>query len=111
MFQSFIIQNIQNARFKNVTNPSPLKDITSDSTSSYEMGKKIFKTVGQPSPALAIKPDKKWFNGGANRDSSTFTARKTYTAIGSIKINSFTSDNNVAYNALARVRSSGHKKV
>ena len=91
----------------------PQKDITSDGTSSFAMGRKNYYETYTEAPTNAIWKQKKFIGG--NQDASSVVARRRATEIGvgtmnaGAKAMSFTTvkDINVRNNALRRVRSGG----
>ena len=105
-------QNINNGALSG-EKPMPLKDITSDNQSSFNMARQTFlETV----PAVSATNDeyltKKW---SGNRDASQIIANKRNKAVGKGTLNangglySFTAYNeiNVTNNALRRARAGG----
>ena len=88
----------------------PMKDLTSDNTSSFAMGRRNFYETSQ---AVQAQPREKKFIGG-NRDASSVAARRTAVAIGRVNtsVNSFVSSDSVSrkdeFTAIRRVRSSGY---
>lgn len=88
----------------------PLKDLTSDNTSSFAMGRRNFYETTQ---AVQVQAREKKFIGG-NRDASSVAARRTAVAIGRINtsVNSFVSSDSVSrkdeFTAIRRVRSGGY---
>ena len=89
----------------------PLKDLTSDNTSLFAMGRRNFYETSQVSQASQIRQKK--FIGG-NRDASSVAARRTAVAIGRVNtsVNSFVSSDSVSrkdeFTAIRRVRSGGY---
>ena len=89
----------------------PLKDLTSDNTSSFAMGRRNFYETTQA--VQAVQAREKKFIGG-NRDASSVAARKTAVAIGRVNtsVNSFVSSDSVSrkdeFTAIRRVRSGGY---
>ena len=91
----------------------PQKDITSDGTSSFAMGRKNYYETYAPVPTNAVWKQKKFIGG--NRDASSVVARRKTAEIGVGTMNtgtqpmSFTTvkDINVGNNALRRVRAGG----
>jgi hypothetical protein len=85
----------------------PMKDLTSDNTSSFAMGRRNFYETSQS------QPREKKFIGG-NRDASSVAARRTAVAIGRVNtsVNSFVSSDSVSrkdeFTAIRRVRSGGY---
>ena len=85
----------------------PLKDLTSDNTSSFAMGRRNFYETSQ------VQARQKKFIGG-NRDASSVAARRTAVAIGRVNtsVNSFVSSDSVSrkdeFTAIRRVRSGGY---
>ena len=94
-----------------ITNFSPLKDITSNSDSSFEMGKKIFNSITADSQKdTNTKLTKKWMGG--NKDSSNYIKTKTIEAIGKVSFDgnlSYHSKNDINFvnNAISRTRAGG----
>jgi hypothetical protein len=87
----------------------PMKDLTSDNTSSFAMGRRSFYETSQ---ALQVQAREKKFIGG-NRDASSVVARRTAVAIGRVNsVVSFVSADSVSkkdhFTALNRVRSGGY---
>ena len=88
----------------------PLKDLTSDNTSSFAMGRRNFYETTQ---AVQVQAREKKFIGG-NRDASSVAARRTAVAIGRVNnsVVSFVSSDSVSrkdeFAAISRVRSSGY---
>ena len=88
----------------------PLKDLTSDNTSSFAMGRRNFYETTQ---AVQVQAREKKFIGG-NRDASSVAARRTAVAIGRVNtsVNSFVSSDSVSrkdeFTAIRRVRSGGY---
>jgi hypothetical protein len=86
----------------------PIKDITSDSSNLYGLGRKIFsKTDNSTTP-----PYKKWYGNSTSRDSSFVSKKKTDISIGKktfeqTNVSYHNKDTNVVNQALMRVRSSG----
>jgi hypothetical protein len=86
----------------------PLKDLTSDNTSSFAMGRRNFYETSQ-----AVQAREKKFIGG-NKDASSVAARRTAVAIGRVNtlVNSFVSSDSVSrkdeFTAIRRVRSGGY---
>jgi hypothetical protein len=89
----------------------PLKDLTSDNTSSFAMGRRNFYETSQA--VQAVQAREKKFIGG-NRDASSVAARRTAVAIGRVNksVNSFVSSDSVSrkdeFTAIRRVRSGGY---
>ena len=91
----------------------PQKDITSDGTSSFAMGRKNYYETYAPVATNAVWKQKKFIGG--NRDASSVVARRRTVEIGVGTMNaaaqamSFTTvrDINVGNNALRRVRAGG----
>ena len=91
----------------------PQKDITSDGTSSFAMGRKNYYETYAQAPTNAVWKQKKFIGG--NRDASSVVARRKTAEIGVGTMNagaqamSFTTvkDINVRNNALRRVRAGG----
>ena len=91
----------------------PQKDITSDGTSSFAMGRKNYYETYAQSPTNAVLKQKKFIGG--NRDASSVVARRKTAEIGVGTMNansqlmSFTTvrDINDGNNALRRVRAGG----
>lgn len=88
----------------------PMKDLTSDNTSSFAMGRRNFYETTQ---AVQAQAREKKFIGG-NRDASSVAARRTAVAIGRVNklVNSFVSSDSVSrkdeFTAIRRVRSGGY---
>ena len=88
----------------------PMKDLTSDNTSSFAMGRRNFYETSQ---AVQAQAREKKFIGG-NRDASSVAARRTAVAIGRVNtsVNSFVSSDSVSrkdeFTAIRRVRSGGY---
>lgn len=92
----------------------PLKDLSSDNTSSFAMGRRNFYETSQAVQAVqAVQAREKKFIGG-NRDASSVAARRTAVAIGRVNtsVNSFVSSDSVSrkdeFTAIRRVRSGGY---
>jgi hypothetical protein len=91
----------------------PQKDISSDGTSSFAMGRKNYYETYAQAPTNAVWKQKKFIGG--NRDASSVVDRRRNTEIGVGTMNansqlmSFTTvrDINVRNNALRRVRAGG----
>lgn len=89
----------------------PLKDLSSDNTSSFAMGRRNFYETSQA--VQAVQAREKKFIGG-NRDASSVAARRTAVAIGRVNtsVNSFVSSDSVSrkdeFTAIRRVRSGGY---
>ena len=91
----------------------PQKDITSDGTSSFAMGRKNYYETYAQAPTNAVWKQKKFIGG--NRDASSVVARRKTAEIGVGTMNansqlmSFTTvrDINDGNNALRRVRAGG----
>ena len=89
----------------------PLKDLSSDNTSSFAMGRRNFYETSQA--VQAVQAREKKFIGG-NRDASSVAARRTAVAIGRVNtsVNSFVSSDSVSrkdeFTAIRRVRSGGN---
>ena len=91
----------------------PQKDITSDGTSSFAMGRKNYYETYAPVATNSVWKQKKFIGG--NRDASSVVARRRATEIGvgtmnaNSKLMSFTTvrDINNGNNALRRVRAGG----
>ena len=119
MSKYYIMENGQNVRteINNGTLLSlkamPQKDITSDGTSTFAMGRKNYYETYAQAPTNAVWKQKKFIGG--NRDASSVVARRRATEIGVGTMNansqamSFTTvkDINVGNNALRRVRAGG----
>ena len=88
----------------------PMKDLTSDNTSSFAMGRRNFSETTQ---AVQVQAREKKFIGG-NKDASSVAARRTAVAIGRVNtlVNSFVSSDSVSrkdeFTAIRRVRSGGY---
>jgi hypothetical protein len=93
----------------------PIKDLTSDSSSSFSLRRKIFaKTSVATTTGGGINPQKRWFGGSNSRDSSFITIKNTNTSIGGqsfnqpiISYHSVNPNPNAGSQALSRLRSSG----
>ena len=91
----------------------PMKDLTSDNTSSFAMGRRNFYETTQASQVSQVQAREKKFIGG-NRDASSVAARRTAVAIGRVNklVNSFVSSDSVSrkdeFTAIRRVRSGGY---
>jgi len=100
------MQNLNNGMLNNAT-AMPMKDSTSDGTSTFSMGRLNYVSAGFTSP----NPQKKWIGG--NRDASQTTANRRVGAIGLGSMtsapNSFLSNSskNTINDALRRVRGGG----
>jgi hypothetical protein len=79
--QIFTIQDIQNGTLS-AKNAMPQKDITSDGTSSFEMGRAVYRNRKMPATTIAgiANYNKKKLLG--NRDSSAVTTARRNDAIG-----------------------------
>jgi len=118
----FRIQNINNGTLKSV-NAMPQKDLTSDGTSSFELGRSVYVNTYPNANQLQTvqNKQKKWMG---NRDASQITTNNRNTSIGTGSINttantpqSFTTTTNVnvfrdaqsrcRLSAVARCRSGG----
>jgi len=110
-----IIQDINNAVLTGQM-AMPMKDLTSDGTSRFSMGRIDFirgYIPSQPSFTAAYNPQKKWIGG--NRDASQITTGRRMNGIGYGSVNasgkaiSFTAPRevNVVRDALLRMRSAG----
>ena len=110
-----IIQNINNAILTS-EKAMPLKDLTSDWSSQFSMGRRDFIRgfiPTQPSFTAASNPQKKWIGG--NRDASQITNSRRINSIANGSLNaskkplSFTAPNEVngVRNALTRTRAGG----
>jgi hypothetical protein len=104
----FSLQNTNNGALRG-NKAMPQKDITSDNTSSFKMGRQMYiDTLSEP-----IEPTKKWMP--AVRDASDIARRRRVAAVGKGSINvspnllSFTTykDVNTTNDALRRVRAGG----
>lgn len=104
----FSLQNLNNGALAG-NKAMPQKDSTSDNTSSFQMGRKMYiDTLPEP-----IEPTKKWMP--AARDASDIARRRRVAALGkgSINVNpnllAFTEyrDVNTTNNALRRARAGG----
>jgi hypothetical protein len=97
--------------------PSPIKDGSTDGTSTFEMGRRMFSTMLIQTPLQ--KNGKKWL-GGANRDASQIAINRRTIEIGKGSLNmptstdtnptlSFTNnkDTNMIYRHLQKTRSGG----
>jgi hypothetical protein len=110
----FIRNDINNGALKYV-NAMPQKDITSDGTSDFEMGRKVYVQESNVN-GFAQQPQnnqKKWLG---NRDASQITANRRNYSIGKGSINTSTQntlsyttykDVNVVNDALRRCRAGG----
>ena len=104
----FPIHNLNNGILQNAT-AMPIKDSTSDGTSTFSMGRMNYVSSSQS----AQNPQKKWVGG--NRDASQTTSNRRVGAIGLGSFNaanvpnSFVSNSskNVVNDALRRVRGGG----
>ena len=91
----------------------PQKDITSDGTSTFALGRKKYYETYATAPSNTVLNQKKFIGG--NRDASSVVARRRVAEIGVGTMNanstplSFTTvrDINVGNNALRRVRAGG----
>ena len=91
----------------------PQKDITSDGTSTFALGRKNYYETYATAPSNTVLNQKKFIGG--NRDASSVVARRRVAEIGVGTMNanstplSFTTvrDINVGNNALRRVRAGG----
>lgn len=109
--QPFTIQTIQNGILEG-QHSMPIKDSTSDGTSTFEMGRRIYlKSKPAESTVTNESLQKKWLG---NRDSSGVTESRRNRAIGKGSTLttpiSFTSGNrvsNTVIDALSRVRGGG----
>ena len=101
------MQNLNNGMLNNAT-AMPMKDSTSDGTSTFSMGRLNYVSSFT---AQSQNPQKKWIGG--NRDASQTTANRRVGAIGlgsmTTAPNSFVSNTskNVVNDALRRVRAGG----
>ena len=99
------MQNLNNGMLNNAT-AMPMKDSTSDGTSTFSMGR-----LNYVSSFTAQNPQKKWIGG--NRDASQTTANRRVGAIGLGSMtsapNSFVSNSskNTINDALRRARGGG----
>lgn len=99
------MHNLNNGIFKNAT-AMPMKDSTSDGTSTFAMGR-----LNYVSSFTSQNTDKKWVGG--NRDASQTTTNRRVEAIGlgsmTTAPNSFVSNSskNTVNDALRRVRGGG----
>ncbi len=93
---------------------SPFKDINSDSSSFFAMGRVAYTNTYQSSTNdQSVKIHKKWFG---NKDASQVTKNKRLNQIGSGSLNlngkptsdKNIKDENVVYNALIRTRNMGY---
>ena len=108
-YQPFIKQNINNGTLSAIKS-MPQKDSTSDGSSTFEMGRKVY--VNNSNVSVPLITNKKWLG---NRDASQVATNRRNTAIGIGSVNaanqpiSFTTKNdiNVRSDALARVRGGG----
>lgn len=65
----------------------PMKDSTSDGSSSFEMGRKLYTNMFSGLQTNnQVSNQKKWY-GGSNNDASSITERKRYREIGKGSIN------------------------
>jgi hypothetical protein len=109
-YQPFTKQDINNNTLSAIKS-MPLKNSTSDGTSTFEMGRKVYIKTYQPSTAPVVN-NKKWLG---NRDASQVATNRRNSAIGLGTINaanqpmSFNTndDKHVRNTALNRVRSGG----
>lgn len=90
----------------------PIKDLTSDSSSSFSLRRKIFAKTSATTTGGGINPQKRWVGGSNSRDSSFISIKNTNTSIGGQSFNqpiiSYHSVNpNAGSQALSRLRSSG----
>jgi len=113
MFQTFIINDLDNGALTGVK-AMPQKDSTSDSQSTFSMGRQVFSnTYTTNIPSVEKFNQKKWIGG--NRDASDVTTRNRNNRIGNGSLNSsgalisFTTykDVNTVNDALTRVRAGG----
>ena len=111
---AFIYQDINNGALRSI-NAMPQKDSTSDGTSSFEMGRRVYTETTDKSHPITNpqKLHKKWIGG--NHDSSQITENRKNNSIGRGSINttnkllSFTTyrDVNTVNDALTRCRAGG----
>jgi len=109
-YQPFIKQDINNNTLSAIKS-MPLKNSTSDGTSTFEMGRKVYINT-HPTATTPVINKKKWLG---NRDASQVATNRRNSAIGLGTINvanqpmSFNTndDKNVRNTALNRVRSGG----
>ena len=105
----FPIHNLNNGILQNV-NAMPMKDSTSDNTSTFSMGRLNYVS-SFTTQSSAQNPQKKWIGG--NRDASQTTTNRRVGAIGLGSMtsapNSFVSNSskNTVNDALRRVRGGG----
>lgn len=100
-------QNLNNGILTN-TNAMPMKDATSDGTSTFSMGRLLHTNT------IAQNAHKKWVGG--SRDASQITRNRTVSAIGKGSMNTANTQNsfvsntskNVVNDALRRMRGSGY---
>jgi hypothetical protein len=94
-----------------ITNFSPLKDSTSNSDSSFEMGKKMFYSIqADLQKDTNTKLTKKWIGG--NKDSFNYIKTKSIKAIGVVSFDGKLSyhsknDMNFVNSAISRTRAGG----
>ena len=100
-------QNLNNAILSNI-NAMPMKDSTSDGTSTFSMGRLLHTNT------IANNSHKKWIGG--TRDASQITRNRSISAIGNGTMNAANTQNsfvsntskNVVNDALRRTRNSGY---
>ena len=97
--QPFIIQNINNNALS-FPKAMPLKDSTSDGTSSFQSGRRVYMNMfSNPITTIQQANKKKWL-GGNNRDASQIVANRRNTEIGKGTINVNVSNSNSAQSLL-----------
>jgi hypothetical protein len=108
----FILQDINNGTLKAIKS-MPIKDSTSDGTSSFSIDRNVYmQTLPIVTPTVAQNLHKKWFK---NRDASEVTRNRRINEVGvgslnaSNKLQSFTTYRvvNTVNDALTRVRAGG----
>ena len=110
--REFIVQDINNGTLS-VIKSMPVKDSTSDGTSTFSMDRNVYmQTIPPITPTVKQNIEKKWFK---NRDASEVTRNRRVNEIGvgslnaSNKPQSFTTHRivNTVNDALTRVRAGG----
>lgn len=101
--------NVLNNAISNVANGMPLKDLTSDNSSSFSLGRMQYSKSLDTISNSENKIQKKWMG---SRESSDVIQRKKRNAFGVNTISaplSFTDsdNNNTVHQALSRTRNSG----
>jgi hypothetical protein len=102
-----------NNRISSVPKGSPFKDVNSDSSSSFAMGRMSYTNTYASSNNQNVKIQKKWFG---NKDASQVTKNRKISniALGSLNLDGKPTsdknikDNNVIYDALIRTRNMGY---